>query len=358
MPSESLIDSTITVRADLYHALAEALADPPEWLASPGRDWPLFDAAVRLAPSSETARHAVEPLAEVRAESLAARRKRYAVLFAGPGRPRFWLYESAHLSRRLLGPESFAVQRLYRAAGLETASAELPDHASVELAFLAHLAENVETTGPVVSTEMERQFIERHAGRWLPDLGRALARTGDEVYAPIGQLLAEWLEESVGRRGSGDVGRLARHPPHTRHHASRVTRLPVVSPADACNLCGFCAQVCPTRAIVIRESEGETALILSAPACAGCGKCERACESGALKMKRPSEEREPSQGWNVLRKSPRAVCRACGAPTVSRAELDYVAAQIGRPAWLEYCSDCRLNHVETLHTRSLPEIGL
>ena len=106
------------LRADLYHALAEALGDPPEWLALPGCEWPLFESAARLAPSSVAARRAVEALVRVGAESLTARRVRYAALFAGSGRPRLWLYESAHVSGRLLGPETLAVERLYRAAGL------------------------------------------------------------------------------------------------------------------------------------------------------------------------------------------------------------------------------------------------
>jgi TorA maturation chaperone TorD len=128
------------MRADLYHLLAEALAEPPEWLARAGREWPLYDLVVSLAPESDAAQGAVEALAEVRAEALAARRQRYTALFVGPGRPRVWLYESAFLNGRILGPETFAVERAYRAAGVEPIGAELPDHASLELAFLAQLA--------------------------------------------------------------------------------------------------------------------------------------------------------------------------------------------------------------------------
>src|SRR5919108_55069 len=75
-------------RAGLYHALAEALADPPQWLAGPGRTWPLFEAALDCAAFSEAARLAVAMLAEVPAEAPARRRARYVALFAGPGRPR------------------------------------------------------------------------------------------------------------------------------------------------------------------------------------------------------------------------------------------------------------------------------
>lgn len=324
----------LRARSRVYHALAEALAEPPDWLALPGRAWPLFESAQRLAPESEAARRTVEAIAGIRAEAHAARRARYHALFVGPGRPRFWLYESAHRSGRLLGPETFAVERLYRAAGLEVASSELPDHASPELAFLAYLAEQA-------ADRSERWFIEQHAGRWLPELGRALARSGDEVYAPIGQVLAEWLDERSGSRAAWEAG-------HVTPHASRFTRLPAIPQPASCTLCGFCAQVCPTRALAIRESASETVLALNAAACVGCGKCERTCEAHALEMKQVPKEPQPSAGsWKVLRQSPRAICRGCGAPMVSRAELDFVAAQIGQPLWLDYCAECRPVLMET-----------
>lgn len=329
------------LRSRIYHALAEALAESPDWLALPGRAWPLFESAQRLAPESEAARNAVGAIAEIRAEPLAARRARYHALFVGPGRPRFWLYESAHRSGRLLGPETFAVEKLYRAAGLEVASSELPDHASLELTFLAHLAEQG-------ADRSEREFIERHAGRWLPELGRALAHSGDEVYAPIGQVLAEWLEERSGSRATSAVNPAARRPRIASRSTLRTPRLPILTEAESCILCGFCAQICPTRALAIRESASETVLALNAAACVGCGKCERTCEAHALEMKQVPKEPQPSAGsWKVLRQSPRAICRGCGAPMVSRAELDFVAAQIGQPLWLDYCAECRPVLMET-----------
>ena len=313
-------------RADLYHALAEALADPPDWLARPGREWPLFESAVRLTTVSAAARRAVETLAEVPAESLAARRARYATLFVGTGRHQLWLYESAALSGQLLGPETWAVEKLYHAAGLDTIGAELADHASLELAFLSHLAAGGHAS-------IERSFIAQHAGRWLPDVGRAMLRSGDPVYAPIGQLLADWLFEA----------------PHPRraHTQSSCRRVPVILAAAACTLCGFCVQVCPTRALAVHETEDMTALLLSNSMCMGCGKCERVCETHALAIQSSGEVRSSTE-WRVLRQSPRARCRGCEQPMVSRAELEFVAGQIGRPAWLEYCPDCRPYVMENL----------
>ncbi|MBI5051657.1 MAG: molecular chaperone TorD family protein, partial [Chloroflexi bacterium] len=272
---------------------------------------------------------------------------RYNSLFVGTGRPRFWLYESAYLNR-LFGPETFAVAKIYRAAGLETVGAELPDHISNELAFLEHLARSAETRflgesgflpfgiGQDEILSEEKKFIEDHAGRWLPNLGRALAGSGDEVYAPIGQLLAHWMEEIARQCGiqKAECGRT----PIVHHSSFHIPKLPNIAQSDRCTLCGFCVQVCPTRALLIRETQNETALVLKEAACIRCGKCERICESQALTM---SPAFNSSSGVIPLRQSSRVECRGCGEPMVSQAEFDFVTAQIGHPTWLDYCLECR-----------------
>lgn len=317
-------------RADLYLALAEALAEPPPWLAIPGPQWPLFACAKKLAPASAAAARAVTAISQIGSESIRERNVRHRALFrpVGRGRPRFWLHESLYRSGRLLGPEMFEVEQLYRAAGLQLSGSALPDHASVELAFLAHLARQaVADPGRAGQwRHMEKLFLKKHAGRWLPAMGREIAASGDAVYAPIGTLLADWLEEIL--------------QPPTRKRAAG--RLPVVD-EQACTLCGFCSQVCPARALVIDEDDKETTLLLSPARCYGCGKCVMACESAAMTMS-PLQEDEagttPGE-WPILRRSPRVDCPACGEPTVSQAELEFVARQLGHPRWLEYCLRCR-----------------
>jgi NAD-dependent dihydropyrimidine dehydrogenase PreA subunit len=328
-----------SLRADLYQGLAEALAEPPEWLALAGCDWPLTAVARRLPGCSAAMGDAVAGLSEVPAESLPARRRRYAALGGGP---ELWFYESGHREGRLLGEASLAVARLYQAAGLEPGGAELPDHASMELAFLAYLARRqaVEPEHRPAWRTLERRFIKEHGGRWLPALGRALVSSGDAVYGPIGRLLAHCLEESA---------------PSARRKAdqARPGHLPLVARPDDCTLCGFCIGVCPTRALSIYESSDETMLLLLDDRCTGCGKCVAVCQTAVLKLEIRSQADpvDPAPAlngagpatsrWRPLRRSPRAVCPACGEATVSCAELDFIAGQIGRPQWLAYCPACR-----------------
>ncbi len=131
--------------------------------------------------------------------------------------------------------------------------------------------------------------------------------------------------------------------------------LPTLPRAEDCTLCGFCVQVCPVRALAIRESESETLLILDAPACIGCSKCERICDTKALTLHTsysmqpcPERSRRDETRNIALRQSPRAACPACGKPTVSQAELDFVASKLGSPEWLPLCLDCRATNYISL----------
>ncbi len=319
------------LRSDLYTALAEALADPPDWLALPGREWPVYTISTRLDLCSPEIRQAIEKMEHIPAEPLTLRRERYDALFCGPGRPRFWLYESLYRSGKLFGPETAEVEAIYRAAGLSSDGAELPDHASLELAFLAYAAQQQSISGEETPPwqEIERKFIQQHAGRWLPALGRDLAGSQDEVYAPVGQLLAGWLTNN------------ARSFLH-RQCRSSYRWAPALPKAEDCNLCGFCVQVCPRQTLAIRENAMESVLVSTTSACSGCGKCERTCPTHALRIEKLQAGTEAPDDTVVLRSSPRAQCPKCGQPTVSQAEIEAIVEKIGNFPWIELCPDCRL----------------
>jgi len=305
-------------RAALYAALAEVFSEPPDWMSRAGREWPLFELAANLLPASP----ALLGLSTLPAESLSARQARYENLFGNAGRPRFWLHESGYLNGRILSEETFAVARFYRQAKLEVNGAELPDHASFELAFLAYIAERGDL-------QSERRFLDEHALRWLPALGRSLSSCDDPLYATLGQLLVDFLERVAA--------------PSVNESAQQNSELQVPSllASASCTLCGFCVQRCPTDAMFIYETDTHTSLMLAAEKCNGCGKCIPACQDGLLTLATTSNVNHNQT--HTLTEAERVMCSICGAPTVSRAEFNYMIQKIGHPAWLDLCLTCRVS---------------
>jgi len=320
-------------QAELYYLLAEALVEPPPWLAEAGTEWPLFAVVSQLAQltGSRAARRAVKALRAIPAEDMSVRRRRYRLITTGAGGAPLSLYESIHREGKLYGPSTLAVAQVYHIAGLEPDGAELPDHASVELSFLGWLAEKAAASPEDAADwqDLARKFIAVHTGQWLPEVGQTLAFSSDAVYAPLGYLLMDWLKEAT-------------HPPRPKRAGEEGCdlRLPVIPDAETCTLCGFCVQICPTQALLIKETGTETGLILKPLACISCGKCERVCEYDALIMQQTGDTVRATP--HALRISRRVACAHCGAPMVSAAELDAIAVMLGeRPQWLNYCMDCR-----------------
>jgi ferredoxin len=315
-------------RAELYYTLAEVLTDtPPDWMTEVGSRWPLTRAAEEVAMQEDQAAlaSAVTPLSCVFPESLDRRTERFNDLCSGFAESPIAMHESLICDGRLAGPSMAAVGAIYQAAGLNVSGSELPDHATLELAFLGYTCEQEMTyrQQAIQWQQVRRRFIKRHAGRWLPSLGQELAATGDPVYGPIGNLLNVVLSEKK---------------PIASRSTKQSAMLPVLPAEDlACTLCGFCVQVCPTRALAIRETEHITALVLSPTACIGCSRCVRTCMTNSMHL----ANGPVCTTAQVLYESPRAHCPICGEPTVSEAEIDAIAAQIGTPGWLYYCLECR-----------------
>ena len=98
-------------------------------------------------------------------------------------------YASVYFSKDglVMGPEAYAVQRVYEAAGygMGEKAESLPDHLAVELEFAALLARD----GEVAKLE---EFRQKHL---LPFLGEILPRiraTGRPVYALVAEILENW----------------------------------------------------------------------------------------------------------------------------------------------------------------------
>lgn len=322
----------INFLSTIYPGLAETLASPeviglPAWIALQGKKWPLYDDVTRLAAitgSQEWVQAAIV-LSEAPSAALSTRQAEYERLFIGIKRPPIWLYESHYMDGRILGPTTFAVNALYTQSGLEVEGAELPDHAALELTFLAFLARQ-EYLAKELSQAKEweaarKLFIKNHAGRWLPGVGQALAKSGYPAWAAIGLLL---------------IASLSEHKTAPQIRTTSLT-LPQIENVDQCILCGFCVQVCPTHALAIREEKQTTSLWLSSPHCIHCQKCMHVCPEHVIQM----GEESPPNHLILLRESPRGICPKCREPTFSQAELKAVADKIGNQPWLEYCLNCR-----------------
>lgn len=323
---------SVEVLASIYDQLAHALAYPqrgemPDWLDAAGSKWPLFALSQEMfeLTGSITWGEAVSKMAEVTAASPESRLEEYQTLFLGKGRSPIWLYESQHLEGHLPGKATFSVKKLYQSAGLKIMEAELPDHASLELAFLAFLAEQESLSDTARLAEQwckaRKLFIRHHAGRWLPTVGQSMNCSPFPAWVALGHLLVASLEVSSPHGGERQA----------------VASWPQIQPPAECNLCGFCVQVCPTRALGIREDESFTGLWLYPGKCVGCEKCVHVCPEQAIVLMYGDKKTEPM----CLRESPRALCPGCGAPTVSRAELQAVIDRIGHREWLDYCLNCR-----------------
>jgi TorA maturation chaperone TorD len=295
------------------------------WFAQAGRKWPLFDAALAFSQLEDdpAIREAVVQIAAIPAENMRIRRKRYNQLLEGQSQP-LPFYESLAREGRISGASTFKVAALYHAVGLTTNAYELPDHVSVELGFLAFLFEQEGRGKDAVDwRKASKLFLKNHAGQWMPSLGRAISRSDDLVYAPIGRLLTATLEAEL-------------RPPKPKN-AKMTHALPVIADLMACNLCGFCVQVCPTQTLAINETFETTSLLVNDVNCISCTKCVRICPTKTMQLDSAEAQKIP----RTLFQSERARCPGCDKPTISRAELDEVAAQIGSPRWLEYCLECR-----------------
>jgi ferredoxin len=298
----------------IYHALAEALAGPV-----PGIERLLLDAvtAGSRVLGSVACQKAAKALAGLPERGFEDLRDSYRRTFAPSGRRPVALYESLHREGCLMGDITRNLERHYCALRLASADGELPDNASVELAFLGHLF-TAETQARVAKDGRliarlraeQRYFLHVHIGAWLPDVGDALAVAEDPFYAAVGDLLRGFLSEELTDWKQNDPTE---------------ARLPSLKDPAGCTLCGLCVGSCLPGALQVMESITETALALSTTQCIACGRCVRTCPQRVLVLSFGAAD---VIGWQVIRQSPRIGCPGCGRPTVSQAELDTVIAKL------------------------------
>lgn len=312
---------------EVYSYLSEVLmpsvhAGLPGWVALSGSDWPLYEVAIRLADEWKTPilDQCVRALSDIEKSSLDYRKSEYESLFIGTGNPPIWLNESYYIDGRIFGPILFSTLDIYQQAGLEIAGAELADHAGMELAFMAYLADKEKNEVEFYREwKQARQLFSRnHCEKWLPEVGRLMSQSIYPGWSAIGLLISALFSSNV-------------------NHNERQNSVPIIEEPDSCTLCGFCVQVCPPLALRIDEDEKTTCLELEKSLCTSCGKCIDICPEEVITLSASQND----QPRILLRESPLAHCSICGDTTFSQAELEYTQKILGNPDWLSYCLKCR-----------------
>lgn len=193
----------VAVRAQAYRWLAGIFAREPEPAAlrrlagAEGRDFLALlgsDPALAEGTAAMARVLAERPPAQDDALDLAAA---YARLFLGAGgRQAVPPYESYYASGRLCHEATGAMEALLATADLAvTDFAEPPDHAAVELEFMAQLLE-LGRAAPLAPA----RFLDTHLAAWLPTFCRDVAqhdRSG--YYAAAAGILAGMLESERRR---------------------------------------------------------------------------------------------------------------------------------------------------------------
>jgi TorA maturation chaperone TorD len=133
----------------------------------------------------------------------------YAALFLGPG-GHVSPHESVHVEDggQLLGEATIAVKNYIEACGFkyDPDNHALPDHISTELEFLAEVTrqeavawQENELAKALNCLEFEREFFDRHLGRWAPTFcQRVLERAELPFYRRIIELARNFLDDEVG----------------------------------------------------------------------------------------------------------------------------------------------------------------
>lgn len=209
-------------RSQIYAVLSIAFSSPREGMGAPGARQTvaliLREATRALVIAiPERALEAIEEVGEELAVDPgkgggAEMEAEYNRLFAGPGRPCVYPYESPYRDSMglVMGPSATEVLRAYRRSKLmiNTEFRDLPDHMAVEFEFMARLCWEeaiASSTGHAEQALRLRQeqhsFLKAHLAAWLPALcGEVIRETFSAMYrglAKIAAIFIAWDREGL-----------------------------------------------------------------------------------------------------------------------------------------------------------------
>ncbi len=141
-------------------------------------------------------------------------RVEYARLFIGPGGFPCPPYESVYRERRedgsfgnLMGETTLRVREIYRQAGLDLGTKQLPDYHCTELEFMGYLvaqeaeqylAQDVRRAG--LWQDIQESFLQDHMAAWLPEFCQDVQReTTLSYYQGLAQITAAYINIEAER---------------------------------------------------------------------------------------------------------------------------------------------------------------
>lgn len=276
----------------------------------------------------------------------------YTRLFLGPGRPVAHPYESVYREGRTMGNTTLDVRRRLAGEGLTPSARILPDHVSIELAFMAHLTarearawDDGDEDGARDYLTRQESFLYDHLTVWLPQFchrilsGRPLdhyaelARQTETFVVGDAIQVRAWLRNDAGTP-AGIVTRPARW---------------VVAVDRGCTLCGICVQVCRPGALqrVSDAEHGTVVLRVDAVLCDGCAACQRWCPEEVMAVGRLPDGELPPEAELV--RSAMLACPRCGQPHAPASMVARVHAQLDQDheallQRLALCYECKVKN--------------
>jgi len=271
----------------------------------------------------------------------------YTRLFLGPQKPLAYPYESVYVEGQLGGMTCGQVTRCYAEAGLKLMSSmrEMPDHISVELAFMAHLAAQEEQAPDQAKLwrQRQRRFLLDHLARWLPMFWQNVENSpAHPYYREAARSLRDLVERDLNR-------------------STPKKRYPNISlrvDTQRCSLCTLCQDSCRPAALSVDCTRTELTLLFNPANCNGCRACLHICPEGAITLERNQPLDQPRRSQQqVVAAAPRVICPKCQQPHISVPWLELLTRRLEDGNFvahsLVYCPPCKSTlEVELGHTVS------
>jgi TorA maturation chaperone TorD/Pyruvate/2-oxoacid:ferredoxin oxidoreductase delta subunit len=271
--------------------------------------------------------------------------REFTRLFLGPGRPVVHPYESVHREGRMMGHPALNVRRFMADEGVTPAGHTLPDHVSMELAFMAYLtsceaSSREEGDGEKAVHYLNRQerFLQEHLMRWLPQFcHRILTGRPHAYYSALARRVQSFVAADLLQ-----IQDLLARAPDDMSPEAELRDWWHVSVGSGCTLCRVCLQVCRPGALRLVSQETVTILSYEATLCDGCAACQRWCPEESIHVDRADECTTGSE----LVRSAKLTCPGCGRLYAPASMVDNVRGRLGEisEAMLQrliMCPDCK-----------------